>query len=239
MNRIQKFNTFNEGVTTNDKYTFIKKLTKMVVDGKLTSLIITGEGGIGKTYTVMNIINKYAKKDDIYVVKGYSTPKGLYNILYEHNGQVIVFDDCDSVLDDKVAINILKSALDSYDKRTITWSKSVTKNDTIPTQFDFNGRVIFISNKSKDFFDKAILSRCVFVDLTMTNDEKLNRMYEILPNLLPDYDVDTKIKALSFLYTNKDIEGINLNIRTLIKLIKIIGSYPNDWQDLAEYTIKS
>ena len=37
------------------------------------------------------------------MVKGYSTAKGLYRTLFENNGMVIIFDDCDSILKDDVA----------------------------------------------------------------------------------------------------------------------------------------
>lgn len=33
----------------NERFTFLNKLTGMVVDGLTPSLIITGEGGLGKT----------------------------------------------------------------------------------------------------------------------------------------------------------------------------------------------
>jgi hypothetical protein len=54
-------------------------------------------------------------------IKGFSTAKNMFRTLYENNGSTIIFDDCDSILKDAIAINILKAALDSYDKRVITW----------------------------------------------------------------------------------------------------------------------
>lgn len=210
----------------------------MVIDGITPSLIVTGEGGLGKTHAVNEAITKAGMFGFEFVFfKGYSTARGLYNTLYDNNGKLIVFDDCDSVLEDKVAINILKSALDSYDKRTITWMTKMNKSDDYPQQFDFTGRIIFISNKKKESIDSAILSRSLTVDLTMTGDEKISRMAQILGNVLPDMSLDIKVDALNFLAENK--EHKNVNMRTLIMISKMRQCNPDGWKQMAEYMLNS
>ena len=111
----------------NARFGFVEQLVSMVADGVQPSAIITGEGGLGKTYTVTKTLESKGYKDisdlaDFQVgtilnarkcftmVKGYSTAKGLYRTLFENNKSIIVFDDCDSVLKDPVALNLLKSA---------------------------------------------------------------------------------------------------------------------------------
>jgi hypothetical protein len=113
----------------------------------------------------------------------------------------------------------------------------MNKNDEYPQHFDFTGRIIFISNKAKSSIDGAILSRSLTVDLTMNSDEKIERMTTILPNILPQYDNDVKLEALSFLNQNK--ETANLNMRTLIMVIKMRYSNPENWQDMATYMLNS
>lgn len=174
-------------------------------------------------------------EDDYVFFKGYSTARGLYNTLYDNNGKLIVFDDCDSILEDKVALNILKSALDSYDKRTISWMAKMSKNEEYPQQFDFTGRIIFISNKSKEKIDGAILSRSLSIDLTMTADDKIERMNSILDKILPEVSIDVKRDALGFLNDVK--ENVNLNMRMLIMVSKVRLSYPDNWKDLASYMV--
>jgi hypothetical protein len=134
-------------------------------------------------------------------------------------------------------VNILKSALDSYDKRTISWISKVGKNDEYPQHFDFTGRIIFISNKSKEKIDEAILTRSLTVDLTMTPDDKITRMNAILPNILPDYSIEAKQEALGFLETVKD--DVSLNMRMLIMVAKMRLMYPETWRSLATYMVKS
>ena len=224
--------------TINQRFEFLGNLTQMVICGITPSLIVVGEGGLGKTHSVnQSIKNTDMCKSDYVFFKGYSTARGLYNTLYDNNGKLIIFDDCDSVLEDKVALNILKSALDSYDNRSITWMSNMNKNDDYPQQFDFTGRIIFISNKSKESINDAILSRSLTVDLTMTPNDKIERMTSILGSILPEYTLEAKKEALDFLKTVKD--EVNLNMRMLIMVTKIRDSYPSNWRDMAKYMVKS
>ena len=94
----------------NQRFEFLYQLTNLVVDGVSPSLIVTGEGGLGKTHSVMSVVKDNVNESQFVVFKGYSTARGLYNSLYDNNGKVIIFDDCDSILEDRVALNILKSA---------------------------------------------------------------------------------------------------------------------------------
>ena len=210
----------------------------MVIDGLTPSLIVTGEGGLGKTHSVLSVI----KEKDLFdfewcQIKGYSTARGLYNTLYDNNGKIIIFDDCDSVLEDKVAVNILKSALDSYETRTITWMAKMNKSDDYPQQFNFTGRIIFISNKNRNSIDDAILSRSLTVDLSMTADEKIERMEFILDNILPEVSYTVKKDALDYL-SEKRYEA-QLNLRSLIITSKIRLAHPDTWRDLADYMIST
>ena len=53
------------------------------------------------------------------------TLTGLYQTLSIINkGDVIVFDDCDTVLFDEVRPNMLKAVLDPGKKRTVSWKSS-------------------------------------------------------------------------------------------------------------------
>jgi hypothetical protein len=222
----------------NQKFNFLKNLTQMVINGITPSIVIVGSGGLGKTHTVKSTITESNIDENSYTfIKGYSTARGLYNTLYDNNGKIIIFDDCDSVLDDRVAVNILKSALDSYDSREISWLSKMAKSDEYPNKFEFTGRIIFISNKKKSSIDEAILSRSLTVDLTMTPSEKIWRMKHILPHILPTYQLDIKEDALNFLDQNKD--KCQLNMRTLIMISKIRLAHPDNWRQLSTYMINS
>jgi hypothetical protein len=227
-----------ERIDINERFEYLQDLTTMVVIEEAPSLILVGEGGLGKTYSVSKAIKDNGLYEGNWIsFKGYSTPRGLFNALYDNNGKLIVFDDCDSILEDKVSLNILKSALDSYEKRTISWMAKMNKNDDYPQQFEFTGRIIFISNKAKEKIDGAILSRSLVIDLSMTPKEKVERMRFILDDIMPEYPRAIKLDALNFLENNK--ENTNLNMRTLITVSKVRKSFPNKWERLAGFLLNN
>jgi len=237
----------------NERFGFVEKLVNMVATGVQPSAVITGEGGLGKTFTVTKTLlaNGYTDisnladfqvgtvintKKCFTMVKGYSTAKGLYRTLFENNNSIIVFDDCDSVLKDPVALNILKGALDSYGKRVISWNADM-RDDDLPRSFEFTGRVVFISNMGQDGIDQAIRSRSMMIDLSMTTDQKLDRMEFIAKSdeFLPEYDSSIKSDALALIREIKD-EVKEISLRTLIAVSKIRASN-TDWKDLATYML--
>jgi hypothetical protein len=160
----------------------------------------------------------------------------LYRTLFENNKSVIVFDDCDAVLKDPVALNLLKGALDSYGKRIISWNADM-RDDDLPRSFNFEGRVIFISNMDQDRIDQAIRSRSMMIDLSMTLDQKIDRMEYIAKSdeFMPEYLIAHKMDALE-LIREVGKEAKEISLRTLISITKIRASN-KDWKDLATYML--
>ena len=239
--------------TINERFGFVGDMVRMLSNGEQASVVVTGPGGLGKSFTVtqalrdcglrdMSVLDDYevgapVPRNAFITVKGYSTPKGLYRTLYENRNSVIVFDDCDSVLKDPVSLNLLKAALDSYSKRIISWRADIRDED-LPTAFEFKGRVVFISNLSSTQLDQAIISRSMAVDLSMTSAQKIERMRFLLNSdgFMPDYDKVHKSEALSMIESVKD-KVKELSLRTLIQVTKIRKAAGTNWKNLAEYTI--
>jgi hypothetical protein len=237
----------------NTRFSFVEKLVNMVASGVQPSAVITGEGGLGKTYTVTKTLEANGYKDisdlaDFQVgsvintrkcftmVKGFSTAKGLYRTLFENNKSIVVFDDCDAVLKDPVALNLLKGALDSYGRRIISWNADM-RDDDLPRSFEFTGRVIFISNMDQDRIDQAIRSRSMMIDLSMSLDQKIERMEYIAKSdeFLPEYDSKIKQDALDLIREIKT-ECKEISLRTLIAVCKVRASN-KDYRDLATYML--
>jgi hypothetical protein len=238
----------------NDRFEFVSEMVSMLARGIQPSVIVTGPGGLGKSFTVIDSLIKAGLKDislvddlpvgftlnggkTFRVIKGYSTPKGLYRTLFENRDGVVVFDDCDSVLKDPVSLNLLKAALDSYDKRIISWRADIRDED-LPTSFLFNGRVVFISNQSSNSIDQAIITRSMAVDLSMTPTQKVERMRWLLTkdDFMPEYEMAYKSDAIDLIAALVD-KVKELSLRTLITVTKIRKAGGPRWRDLAEYTI--
>lgn len=240
--------------TINERFGFLSDMVTMLAKGDQASVVVTGPGGLGKSHTVSATLTKAGfndlstldeldigdnvPKNSFRVVKGYSTPKGLYRTLYENRNSIIVFDDCDSVLKDPVSLNLLKAALDSYSKRIISWRADIRDED-LPTVFEFKGRVVFISNMASTSLDQAIITRSLAVDLSMTTMQKIERMRFLLneKDFMPEYDKACKQDAMDLIASLADTVK-ELSLRTLIQVTKIRKSNPNNnWKGLAEYAI--
>jgi Cdc6-like AAA superfamily ATPase len=220
-----------------DRFEYIEKFTRMVGQGITPSFLLTGQAGVGKTYTVTNVLKDQGLKenDDFVVIKGHSSPLGLYKTLYSHRDQIVVFDDCDSIWKDQVSVNILKAALDSYDVRRISWnSMSAERLDVEPT-FIFEGSIIFISNCDANKLDSAVVSRTITANLIMSNDEILDRMEDISNKLETNIPMGTKLEVLNFLRDHQDdLEG--LSIRTFIQAIRIRQGNETGWKNMILWT---
>lgn len=235
--------------SVSDRFSFVESLTEMVGVRNAPSLIITGEGGIGKTFTVTKTLHSLGMVESneeeavgrptskVYkMVRGYSTPYGLYRTLFENSNAIIVFDDCDSILRDPTAINLLKAALDSYSKRYVSWNTE--RGSDLPSSFLFEGGVIFISNETLSSLDQAVRTRSLCVDLTMTADQKVERMEHLVASgdFLGEYDASVKKDSIALIKENLS-KVRNLSLRTLLQVSKIRANTKKDWNKLAMYVL--
>lgn len=239
----------------NERFDIMADYVDMVARKQLASAVITGEGGLGKSHTVMKTIRaaklrdvseleigaKYNGAAGYVIVKGYSTAKGLYRTLYENRNQVIIFDDCDSILRDPNAVNVLKAALDSYDERIVSWnSEGFGSGDDLPSRFAFEGGVIFISNMSKEKIPQAVRSRALCADVCMTRSEVVERMHTIVKSedFLPDFSAAHKAEAMEFVADNAFNPLVKqLNLRSLINVVKTRQAKPDAWKRLGLYAM--
>lgn len=219
------------------RFDFIGQFVNMVGKKQTNSVILTGDPGLGKSYTVVNKLKELGLKEivldndgDFIVIKGFSTPRFLYECLFNYNGKIIIFDDADAVHSDPIASNMLKAALDSGINRILTWGKKSSENEELPTRFEFTGRCIFISNLSITKFPQALLSRSYCVDLTLTTQEKLDRIEMVI------HDYNGKTHEVMDFFRQYANEFKDVSIRSALSVLKLANSIP-DWKDLALYTM--
>lgn len=239
----------------NERFDFVKNVVDMVAQRQTPSVIITGEGGLGKSFTVIKALEAAGLKNmttvlsetDLgsivmsktmfVVIKGFSTAKALYRTLYENRNSIIVFDDCDSIQKDPDAVNILKGALDSFDKRIVTWNSEL-RDPNLPRMFEFKGGIVFISNLTPDRLDQALKTRSMCIDLSMTVDQKLERMDAIMrePEFLPNIDLKMKEESLSIIKKYR-FDAKEISLRTLIQTTKIRSTGRQNWEQMAKYVL--
>jgi hypothetical protein len=207
----------------------LEKYVNMVIRGVQPSLIITGSPGVGKTHIVLKELKKagMVEEKDFVHIKGKSSPYAMFQALYENREKLIVFDDCDSVFASPDSVNILKGALDSYGERKISWlvKKSEAAAKELPKTFVFNGRIIFISNLPQRKIDDAIKTRSFVLEVALTPKDMLIRMRDQLKEIMPEVPLPIKEEAVDFIESiSNSVENLEINIRTLIKTVKILQS---------------
>ena len=243
------------------RFDILEDMTKAVKKGDVKSMIVTGPPGVGKSFGVEKVLSKHdvfadvandSKLKKYEVVKGAMSAIGLYSKLYEFSDKksILVFDDCDSVLQDELSLNILKAALDSGKKRMIHWNTDsrLLRSEGVPNSFEFKGGAIFITNikfenvRSKKLKDhlEALESRCHYLDLTIdTTREKLLRIKQVVRDtgMLDEYELEdwAKTEVVDFITNNCD-RMRELSLRMVLKVADIRVSMPHNWKAVVEVT---
>jgi predicted AAA+ superfamily ATPase len=243
------------------RFQILEEMTKAAINGDVRAMIVSGPPGVGKSFGVEMELEKASMFDKItgkklrfQVVKGAMTALGLYATLYKYSDKknVLVFDDCDSVFQDELSLNILKAALDSGKRRRICWNSdsSMLRREGIPDQFEFKGSTIFITNlkfenvKSKKLQDhlEALESRCHFLNLTIDTDrDKMLRIRQIHRDtdggLFRDYNFEasTAVEIMEYMEENKS-RLRELSLRMCLKIADLVVINPNNWRSLTVST---
>lgn len=242
-----------------ERFQILTDMTKAVKSGDVRAMIVSGPPGVGKSFGVEAVLEKDGlfdklgeRKPRYEIVKGAMSALGLYAKLYEYSDakNVLVFDDCDSILMEDLSLNILKGALDSSKKRTIAWNTDsrLLRSEGIPDKFEFKGAAIFITNikfehvrskKLKDHLD-ALESRCHYIDLQMdTNREKILRIKQVVNDagMLDHYEFSDLEKQLIVDFVSNNADKLReLSLRMVLKIADLKKSFPSSWEAMAKTT---
>jgi hypothetical protein len=238
----------------NDRFEILETMTDMAISGDARALIVSGPAGLGKSFTVEKALNGWDPEAlNHKIIKGYIKAPGLYKMLFSHRapGQVLVFDDADEVFLDDTAINLLKAACDTSDRRMISYITEGTLIDEetaerLPKSFQFEGTVIFITNYDFDaMIDRgsklaphlqALVSRSHYIDMAMkTKRDYIIRIRQVIrQGLLRNIGLDeeAQLDVIDFIEDNQDrLRELSLRMALKIGAIRRRGA-PN-WMKMA------
>ena len=247
-----------------DRFDILDMMTEAVRTGDVRAMIVSGPPGVGKSFGVeavlqkANLFNVLAeRKPKFEVVKGAMSSIGLYAKLYEFSGEgnVVVFDDCDDILMEEQSLNTLKGALDSSERRFISWNTDsrILRSEGIPDRFEFKGAAIFITNikfehvrskKLRGHLD-ALESRCHYIDLQMDTDrEKILRIRQVIKHpqpgktpMLERYGFEPCVEDELIDYVVKNQKNLReLSLRMVLKLADLRKKFPANWTKMAAGT---
>jgi len=238
-----------------ERFSIMEDFTYACTTGDCRSLIVSGPGGLGKSYTAEKVMAKWDPTGTQYTIsKGYCLTTGLLRLLYTHRfpNHVVIFDDSDSIFANENSLNLLKTVCDTTERRTVSYrteSRKIDEDsaDLIPTSFDFDASVIFLTNVDFDrLIEKestmsphyeALVTRSHYIDLTIkTRQEKLVRIEQVVKEgLLNKFPVATHKDIVGYLHQRSDqLRELSLRMALKVGMIRNMGK-PN-WKNIADVT---
>jgi len=227
----------------------LENLTNAVLTGEQTSLLITGDSGVGKSYIVKSVAEDKFNTDGIETIKGFTTTKAMYNTLADaemSNKSVVIFDDCDSVFKTTDSSNLIKGILDTDKVRKVNYGtqnsfdptgmskgeyKKLRDSGRSPSYINFTKKVIFISNLPTTKIEKAILSRTMNIDISLTHAEVIERLRDVMEYIEPETSMDVKNDVLNYI---ESCSEVSLNMHSFVKAIRIANT-TTDWKSIMRY----
>jgi hypothetical protein len=218
-----------------ESHVLLDKYVEMVAQGHINSLVIRGQAGLGKTFSILEKLKALGLEEGkhfIYV-SGYITPLKLFVLLNKcsilEDPRIFVFDDLDSVLSNKTCVALLKSALaEARGKRIISYESSSSKV-SVPKSYEFNGRVIIVVNsiKEEQVLGRSLLDRGIYYEMEMTTDEVVAYIEKVLPNMYNGYTEEEK--QLVWDKVKRFADSPQFSLRALNRAFAFYKFNKDDW----------
>lgn len=248
------------------RFDTLERMAYKIADGDLPAMIVSGPPGLGKSFTVEQVLQKrfgdpvgpleesFDDTNPTYdIICGTITPPGLIIALWNmRNGGVVVLDDCDDVFRDETCLNILKAVLDSSERRIVSYRKQANwmAEFGIPQSFQFDGSIVFCTNVDFEAAIRkntpmaphfeALIDRSLYLHLAMrTQDDFITRIWHVAieEKLLEKAGLDD-IEAMEVFTFIVDNKDrfYGLSLRLVGQIAFCYKSDPETWEDDVEAT---
>ena len=206
-----------------------KELINVTIKGFNTATILTGEGGIGKTYLTVERVKECLKPTEWEYESGYTTPLAFYKYLYHNKDKkLLIVDDIEGIFDNKKSIAILKNALWDIDGKRMVYYDSTSDKLDVPNVFELKANLIILCNKipnTKDRSIQAMISRAIHYEVNFSYEQKITIIKKIIE--IRNIDKELKEKVITIIEKETNISTANFNIRTMEKLISLVRYNPD------------
>ena len=232
------------------RLTIVRDRTRGVEAGWHTGFYLWGEGGISKSWTVLDELDNLGA--NYRLTNSRLTAKGLFELIEEYPDLVHVLEDMEELLRSPNASGVLRSALwtsnpdasQQHQERLITWRVGGYKHEVI-----FTGSIIITANLPLDDIPvlRAIKTRITHLHLQPTNAEIRAKMREISTHGLRHgrgkLTPEECMEVCEYVILKCDEAGKNYDLRMLIggfldRLQSDFGDSTHDWKVLVESRLK-
>lgn len=243
-------------MTYEEQLDALKTGMKLLMSNATNAIFLAGRGGTGKTQTVEDSLAEKGLTDGegYFKVTGSASPSGIYRLMFQHKKDILLFDDSDSALNDQEGRNLFKTASDTKKIRKISWAKGGKSyvdpddydeeeegnSDVLPRNFEFTGKIIFISNLPLNKLDPdgALRTRGYVINVDPSNEEIYAFMMKICDKIKLDVDYsldkNKRMEVVELLKTRKIAEK-TANLRSLVRGlntragIELTGGSSEEW----------
>lgn len=238
-----------------EDFSVLSSMARMVAEGNSRGLVVTGAAGVGKTYTILemlkHIYRDYPEDEPGYrVLGGEVSDLHVYLSLYlcKNPGSVLLLDDV-NIFDTEGKMNMFKHALDTTEG-VVGWHKQskVLAEANIPNSFQYRGGIIFVSNVNFDDYRgvkvkkhlSALESRCHHMHLEIdTTRDKLLRIRQLVNDgMLDRFNMSMEREDEIVEYIEQHREDFNeLSLRTVLKAAELAANLGSGWKNAAKRTL--
>lgn len=144
--------------------------------GDLKSHVLNkGPAGVGKSRSTSELYEKILKLPFVKVVRGYHTPRSLYDMLKAESKSIVVLDEAELTLENKMSLFILRSML--YGGR-VCWNSSTSTEPE--DEFEFEGTLVSnVNTLAENSRSLPLADRVLFNEINLTTGEFLKKMESV------------------------------------------------------------
>jgi len=162
------------------KHLAIRDRVTMCAEGHCNGAYIWGEGGIGKSYAVLDQLAKIGKKPVLHNTR--LSAAAFFKSMEKHPSDLHVVEDVENIFNERSQMNLLRSALWGQKDAKGRQQRRVTYG-VYPAErvVDFEGQIVFTGNRPlQDIPElRALASRISIIHLQVTRPEVLALMKDI------------------------------------------------------------
>lgn len=217
-----------------------------VVKGPAPAFIICGPPGMSKTYIVRRTLHFLGLKPaiDYTILKGSSSNViDIYEMLYYNRKKILILDDFDTPLRDESIVNLLKGITDSYSNRIISLPRADPKSvdikyqqyTSVPSKFEFKGKLIIITNMKKSEINPALVSRAPTFEVMYNTKQIINAIDKMMEYISPKISMDIKREVFNYITTlYKQYPKLIVTFRDYQACLDARIGFSEGWKDMCK-----